>query len=179
MDSYYSLDPTYNKYSTPDNHELYCQGHFIEAAVAHYRYTMHQGKPDPVLLNVAINCANHICDTFGPNKRKQLTWHQELEIALPKLAKLCQEIGDPYNARAQEYIDKAAFFLGIRGDYANRTVDDAEDMRAYVQDHSKVEDQMEPVGHAVRAQYMYTGMSELAAFDSSYYQKYDKALTSL
>ena len=140
---------------------------------------MHQGKPDPVLLNVAINCANHICDTFGPNKRKQLTWHQELEIALPKLAKLCQEIGDPYNARAQEYIDKAAFFLGVRGDYANRTVDDAEDMRAYVQDHSKVEDQMEPVGHAVRAQYMYTGMSELAALNSSYYQKYDKTLTSL
>lgn len=140
---------------------------------------MHQGKPDPVLLNVAINCANHICDTFGPDKRKQITGHQELELALPKLAKLCQEIGEPYNARAKEYIDKAAFFLSVRGDYANRSTDDVADMRSHFQDHAKVEDQMEPVGHAVRAQYMYTGMSELAALDSNYYQKYDKALTSL
>ena len=140
---------------------------------------MHQGKPDPVLLNVAINCANHICDTFGPNKRKQITGHQELELALPKLAKLCNEIGEPYNARAQEYIDTAAFFLSVRGDYANRTKDDDADMRAYFQDHAKVEDQMEPVGHAVRAQYMYTGMCDLAALNPTYYQKYDKALSSL
>ena len=140
---------------------------------------MHQDKPDPTLLNVAINSAKHICDTFGKDKNKQITWHQELEIALPKLAKLCLEIGEPYNTRAQEYINETAFFLGVRGDYANRAVDDGADMRAYVQDHAKVEDQMEPVGHAVRAQYMYTGMCDLAAIDSNYYQKYDKALTSL
>src|SRR5262249_54996630 len=44
-------------------HELYCAGHLIEAAVAHYRIT---GKRN--FLDIAIRLANHICDTFGEGK---------------------------------------------------------------------------------------------------------------
>ncbi len=52
----------YQWYSNDDNHELYCQGHFIEAAVAHYRATqkINDGSADPRLFNVAWSWADHI-----------------------------------------------------------------------------------------------------------------------
>ena len=49
----------------------------------------------------------------------------------------------------------------------------------YDQDHKPVSEQTEAVGHAVRAQYLYTGMCELATVDQRYAAKYDNALRSL
>lgn len=183
FDTYWSLDPNYTKYSNTDRHELYCQGHFIEAAVAHYRYSKNiQIEPDTRLLDVAINSADHISKTFGTDasQRKQIPGHEEIELSLLKLAKLCQEIGGKYGANADKYIKTAAFFLGVRGDYEGRTVDDTKgSKREYYQDHAKVEDQRKAVGHAVRAQYLYTGMCDLASIDSQYAAKYDQALKAL
>lgn len=182
FDTVYSLSPGYTKYSNVDNHELYCQGHFIEAAVAHYRYSKHrEAKPDDRLLKVAINSANHIAATFGngEGKLKQIPGHEEIELALIKLAKLCREIGGDYEKYVDTYINTAEFFLQVRGDYEGRTADIPDDKRQYYQDHLPVSQQMDAVGHAVRAQYLYTGMCELATERSEYEEIYDKALTSL
>ncbi|MDO5328947.1 MAG: glycoside hydrolase family 127 protein [Coriobacteriia bacterium] len=186
FDTYWSIytndqGEEYQKYSNVDNHELYCQGHFMEAAVAHYRYTSHEGTPDTRLLNVAINSADHIVKTFGTDQgqRKQIPGHQEIELALMKLAKLCQEIGGEYSVKAQGYINKAAYFLEERGNYEGRTADLTPDRRIYYQDHLPVANQTEAFGHAVRAQYMYTGMAELASIDPNYATKYDNALKAL
>ena len=57
-------------------HELYCTGHFIEAAVAHDRAT---GKR--TLLDVAVKLADCLDRTFGPDNAtrcratKRSNWH--------------------------------------------------------------------------------------------------------
>lgn len=186
LDTYWELDPDYERYSNPDNHELYCQGHFIEAAVAHYRYQLHKnpGSPDDRLLKVALNSADHLVKTFGPadNQRHQIPGHEEIELALIKLAKLYEEINptDP-DQKAQGYINTAAYFLEMRGhDWDKRTADKIIlGKREYDQDHARVSEQMEAVGHAVRAQYLYTGMCELASIDPTYASKYDTALQAI
>ncbi len=177
FDTYYTLQPGHPKFTAVDMHELYCMGHFMEAAIAHYECT---GKTDTRLLDVAVKCADYLDTMFGPEegKRKQIAGHQEIEIALLRLAKIMLERGDDYGVRAHKYADLAVYFLEVRGDYADRDADGPLS-KPYWQDHAKVEDQMEAVGHAVRAQYMYTAMTELASIDEEYREKYDKALTSL
>ena len=60
-----------------NSHELYGNGHLIEAAVAHYRAT---GKR--ALLDVAIPVADHIDGVFGPDGRRDTSGHEEIELAL-------------------------------------------------------------------------------------------------
>ena len=83
------------------SHELYDQGHLIEAAVAHFRATSKR-----TLLNVAIRSADLICRVFGPSARRDVPGHEEIEIALVKLYRVT---GD------RKYVDTAAFFIDERG----------------------------------------------------------------
>ena len=81
-------------------HELYVAGHFIQAAIAHYRAT---NRPD--LLQVARRLADHICDTFGPveeAKRAEADGHPEVEMALVELYRTTGET---------KYLDQAKFFV--------------------------------------------------------------------
>ena len=121
------------------SHELYNVGHMYEAAVAHYLVTDKR-----TFLDIAIKNANLIDKEFGWGKIEMYPGHQEIEIGLVKLFRVT---GD------QRYLDLAKFFLDVRGP------DDWE----YNQAHLKVVDQMEPVGHAVRALYMYSGMADVTA----------------
>ena len=59
------------------SHELYNSGHLYEAAVAHYQAT---GKRS--LLDVAIKNANLVCSVFGPDGRRAVPGHEEIELAL-------------------------------------------------------------------------------------------------
>ena len=127
-----------------DSHELYNLGHLYEAAVAHYQAT---GKR--TLLNVAVKSADLVSRTFGPNGRKEVPGHQEIEIGLVKLYRATGE---------QRYLDLAKFFLDQRGNAAGHKL-----YGEYAQDHLPVVDQREAVGHAVRAAYMYSGMADVAA----------------
>ena len=47
------------------DHELYCAGHLIQAAVAHAR-----GRGDTRLLGVARRLADHIDEVFGPGRNE-------------------------------------------------------------------------------------------------------------
>ena len=144
------------------SHELYNVGHMYEAAVAHFRAT---GKR--TLLDVAVKNADLIVANFGPGKNYDIPGHEEIEIGL---AKLYQVTGK------QEYLDLAKFFVDQRGRHEKRTpggVLGAEDIGRgpeYAQDHLRVTEQREAVGHAVRALYFYSGVADIAALtgDESY-----------
>lgn len=155
-----------------DRHELFVAGHFYEAAAAHYRAT---GKSDPRLLNMAVKNADYLTGLFGPGKWKQVPGHEEIELALIKLAALCREIGGSYAERAERYTALAKFFLETRGDHEGRHGINHDN--AYDQDHLPVAEQTEAVGHAVRACYLYTAMAEMALLEQS--AAYDRALLSL
>jgi DUF1680 family protein len=128
-------------------HELYCAGHMIEAAVAHYRAT---GKR--TFLDVAIKYADYIDSVFGPTKRHGLCGHEEIELALVKLYQVTGQ---------QKYFDLANFFIDMRG---NKEARDGKIWGPYCQDHKPVRDQDEIVGHAVRAAYLYCGTADTAAY---------------
>jgi DUF1680 family protein len=134
------------------SHELYNLGHLFEAAAAHYQAT---GKR--TLLNVATKSIDLLVRTFGWGKREDYPGHQEVEIGLAKLYRITGR---------QDYLDLAKFFLDVRGPGGD----------AYNQAHLKVLDQAEAVGHAVRANYMYSAMADVAALtgDHSYVEAIDR-----
>ena len=138
------------------SHELYDMGHMIEAAVAHFQST---GKRS--FLNVAIKSADLMCKVFGPTARRDVPGHEEVELALVKL----------YRATGnRKYLDQAKFFLDERG--RAHTVPPAKfgqgsrffmyNDLSYRQDHLPVVEQKQAVGHAVRATYLYIGMTDVA-----------------
>jgi hypothetical protein len=134
-----------------NSHELYNLGHFFEAAVAHYQAT---GKK--TMLDIAVKAADLIVKDFGWGKCEHYPGHQEVEIGLTKL----------YRATGKkEYLDLAKFFLDVRGPGGEE----------YNQAHKKVVEQTDAVGHAVRANYMFSGMADMAALtgDKAYLKAID------
>jgi DUF1680 family protein len=131
------------------SHELYNVGHLYEAAVAHFQAT---GKR--TLLDVATRNADLIDRVFGPNPGQSIDvpGHQEIELGLVRLAQVTGE---------QRYLDLAQFFLDMRGRADLRTT-----YGQYCQDHLPIAQQTEPVGHAVRAGYMYAAVADVAAIRS-------------
>ena len=127
-----------------DSHELYDLGHMIEGAIAHYRAT---GKRN--FLDIAIKYADCVCREIGPNEGQQVKvpGHQIAEMALAKLYVLT---GD------QKYLDEAKFFIDQRG-HGEKGAEE------YRQSHVPVMQQDEAVGHAVRAEYFYSGIADVAA----------------
>ena len=127
-----------------DSHELYDLGHMIEGAIAHYRAT---GKRN--FLDIAIRYADCVCREIGPGEGQQVRvpGHQIAEMALAKLYILT---GD------KKYLDEAKFFIDMRG-HGEKGAE------AYRQSHVPVMEQDEAVGHAVRAEYFYSGIADIAA----------------
>ena len=140
------------------NHELYNVGHMYEAAVAYYQAT---GKRN--LLDIALKNADLIDSVFGARKLRDVPGHQEIEIGLIRLFRVTGE---------RKYLDLARFFLDERGRANGREI-----YGAYCQDHLPVTEESEAVGHAVRAGYMYAGMTDIAALTGAAdYQAAVKAL---
>lgn len=147
-----------------DDHELYCAGHFIEAAVAY-----HEATGSQQVLCIARRLADHLCAVFGPDQsqRNGYPGHPEIELALVKLHGLTQE---------KRYLKLAAFFIDRRGQTPHFFDEEAKargdhkpygpwmgrfDYR-YCQAHIPVRKQQEAVGHAVRALYLYIAITDLA-----------------
>jgi len=120
------------------SHELYNCGHLYESAAAHYGATGRR-----TLLDVALKNADLLCRDFGPDGFAYYPGHQIVEMGLVKLFRITGR---------REYLDLAAFFLDSR-----------RNGEEYNQAHLPVSEQTEPVGHAVRATYMYSGMADAAA----------------
>ncbi|AMR26144.1 six-hairpin glycosidase [Hymenobacter psoromatis] len=136
------------------SHELYDAGHLYEAAVAHYQAT---GKK--TLLNIALKNADLVCAVFGPGKLRVAPGHEIVEMGLVKLYRVT---GKP------EYLRTAKFFLDARGHYPGYDPKSPDTWKngSYWQDDKPVIDQTEAEGHAVRAEYLYSAMADVAALTS-------------
>jgi DUF1680 family protein len=135
------------------SHEFYNAGHMYEAAAAHYVAT---GKPD--FLDVAVKNADLIHEVCITQGNKYVPGHQEIEIGLVKL----------FRATGNEkYLRLAKHLLDIRSEAGGAE---------YNQSHLPVTRQSEAVGHAVRANYMYTAMADIAALtgDTAYLEAIDR-----
>jgi uncharacterized protein len=135
-----------------DWHEMYCAGHLIEGAIAHYEATN-----DPKLLDALCRYADHIDTTFGPNpgQKRGYCGHPEIELALIRLAHTTGE---------QRYLKLAHYFVEERGQqphyYDSEARERGDDPAAfrfktyeYCQAHVPIREQTKVVGHAVRAMY--------------------------
>ncbi|MBZ9921275.1 glycoside hydrolase family 127 protein [Mesorhizobium sp. B2-4-2] len=158
---YQRIQPGLRWTNLRDCHELYCAGHLIEGAVAYYQAT---GKRK--LLDVMCRYADHIASVLGPEpgKKKGYCGHEEIELALVKLARVTGE---------NKYMELAKYFIEQRGQQPHYFDEEARargtDPKAYhfktyeySQSHIPVREQDKVVGHAVRAMYLYSGMADIA-----------------
>lgn len=162
LDTYYILSGQNKIFSNlRDHHELYCFGHLVEAAVAYQTAT---GKDK--LLCAATRFADFIADYFGSEdgKCKGYPGHEIAEMALIRLYEMTGE---------KKYLDLSAFFVFERGkrpyyfdgEEAAETIPPeqaAERRYSYYQAHLPVLEQKEVTGHAVRAMYLYSGVTDVA-----------------
>lgn len=135
------------------SHELYNLGHLFEAGVAHYQATGSRS-----LLDVCLKAAELLDREFGDGEPRISPGHQVVEMGL---AKLYRVTGDA------RWLKLARFFLDVRGARGSQ----------YSQDHKPVLEQDEAVGHAVRANYMYCGMADVAALSGD--PRYFTAITKI
>ncbi len=135
------------------SHELYNSGHLFEAAAAHHWAT---GKSN--LLDIATKNADLLVEKFGPGKLQIPPGHQIVETGLIRLYHITGR---------KEYLTLARYFLDWRGDSTTHKL-----YGTYNQDHVPVTKQTEAVGHAVRAEYQYAAMTDIAALygDEAYLQ---------
>lgn len=142
------------------SHELYNAGHLYEAAAVHYKAT---GKRN--FLDIALKNADLICKTFGDaeGEIKAVPGHEIIETGLIQLYKITNE---------KKYLNMARYFLDNRGNPENHEL-----YGAYSQDSIPLIDQDEVVGHAVRAVYVYAGMTDIAALQGD--KEYEDAVFDL
>jgi hypothetical protein len=162
LSSYYTVvEPGRRFTNLRDQHELYCAGHLIEAAVAHHEAT---GKNN--LLDIMLRYADLIDTTFGPDDDQKHGYpgHEEIELAL---IRLYRTTGD------ERYFKLSRYFIEQRGqqphyfdEEAHARGDNPADFRhgtyEYNQSHLPIREHTHAVGHAVRGTYLYTAVTELA-----------------
>src|SRR5688572_6888019 len=135
------------------SHELYNAGHMYEAGVAYYQAT---GKR--VFLDVCLKNAELLWQVFGENRRRLAPGHEIVEMGLVKLYRVT---GD------QRWLQLAKEFIDARGPGGD----------PYSQQHKLAVDQDQAIGHAVRANYLYAGMADVAALTGD--QRYLTAITKI
>ena len=144
-----------------DDHELYCAGHLIEAAVAHYQAT---GKT--TFLEVMCRYADYIGTVFGPEpgQKRGYCGHEEIELALVKLAEATGE--EKYQSLAQYFVDERGQQPHYFDSEAKARGEDPAGFHfstyGYNQSHLPVREQSQVIGHSVRGMYLYTAMADLA-----------------
>lgn len=146
-------------------HDIYNIGCLVEAGVHYYLAT---GKIN--LLSCSIKAAMGMVNVMGEHPKKNIVpAHSLPEEALVKLYYLFEDdemlysqMKEAYNLEIDhnQFLDLATFWMNNRGVHHNRTSYPPY-MGEYAQDHCKVEDQCEAVGHAVRASLMYTGLTSV------------------
>ena len=149
FNSYFGhLEPE-NRFTRRNDHELYCAGHLLEAAIA-YRDATGKGK----FLSLMIDYIDLIYRVFYVDKSAVFTspGHEEIELALVKLYRVTNE---------RKYLDLALYFVEQRGCVNYDGIPGAIG-GSTVQDHLPIREQKTAEGHAVRACYLYSAVADLA-----------------
>ena len=125
-------------------HELYCAGHLMQAAVASAR-----SLGDDRLLAVATRTADLIVRLFGGADALAYPGHPEVEYALVELYRVTGRV---------EYLDTARAFVDRRG---SGWLGRGGFGTAYFQDDAPVRETAVMRGHAVRALYLNSGVTDV------------------
>ncbi len=135
-----------------NDHELYCAGHLIEAAVAYIK-----APGEERFLKAMCKYADYIEKCFKTEKTASFVTpgHPELELALVKLYELTGE---------RRYFDLAQYFIdehgkGHPGDQGTFL---PSGNALYNQDEMPLKDRTTINGHSVRALYLYSGAADVA-----------------
>ena len=164
LGTYFTIEEPNRKFkSLMNSHELYCAGHFMEAAAAY-----HEAVGNQIVLETAKKLAACIEKALGPEGTFGYDGHEEIEIGLMKL----------YHQTGEEaFLNLSRHFLRIRGtdedffgeqkksDPGRRPLIEGMDRfrRSYFQAHRPLLEQDTAEGHAVRLVYMCTAMADVAA----------------
>lgn len=146
FNSYFiTCEPT-QRFQRRMDHELYCAGHWIEAAVAYYRAT---GRDR--FLKIVCRYADLIDRVFRVERSAAFTTpgHEEIELALVKLYETTGE---------ERYLTLSRFFVDQRG--CNPETSYSSYPHRQTQSHAPVREQHTAEGHAVRAGYLYCAMAD-------------------
>ncbi len=151
FNSHFLVSRQKERFMHRDDHELYCAGHLIEAAIAYYKVT---GKDK--FLKAMCRYANYIEKVFKEQKSAAFTTpgHPELELALMKLSKAT---GD------KRYAELAKYFIDEHGRHENDKKQYEFTNEYYNQDDMPLKDRNTVEGHSVRALYLLCGMADVAA----------------
>jgi DUF1680 family protein len=163
LNTYYIINGLEKRFTNlQDHHELYCMGHFIEAAAAYYEAT---GKRP--LLDAMIRYVDCVDTHIGPEEGK-LHGYPGHEIAEMALVRLYAITGDEKHLRLAKYfIDergRAPLYFEEETSRNGNTFywKDTYVKYQYYQAGKPVREQNLAEGHAVRAVYLYSGMADVA-----------------
>jgi DUF1680 family protein len=141
------------------SHEDYLLGHYLEAAIAYLEAT-----GDPVLYQSAVAAIDDMAVTFlGDVPPPYAPGHAEIEQALTRLYGITGE---------QRYLDLCGWLIAQRGRHEGRP-----SFGPYAQDHLPIEDQRTIEGHAVRAAFLFNGVTEYVG--ATGHHGYREALLSI
>ena len=140
---------TGERFTLREEHELYCLGHLIEAAVAYYNAT---GKRK--FLDAMCKYADYVERVFLIEKSAAFVTpgHPEIELALVKL----------YEATGEKrYLELSKHFVDMHGSCGDRAPYNGTNLY-YNQDEVPVRERNTAEGHCVRAIYLLCGMCDVA-----------------
>lgn len=164
LSTYYTIKEPDRKFKNlGEGHELYCAGHFLEAAVAYNEATGNEK-----VLQIAYKLADYIDSYFGDEDGKHfgIDGHEEIEIGLMRLYRVSGN--DRYKKLAEYFINsrgvKPGFFIEQWKELDNNLLGGVRSFPlTYFQNHVPVKEQDTAEGHAVRLVYMCTAMADIAA----------------
>lgn len=164
LNTYFSMMAPEKRWTNlQECHEMYCLGHFMEAAVAHY-----QATGSNQMLDIMERAFDQMASVIGPEEGKIHGYpgHPEIELALMRMYEVTGR--EKYAAYADYLVDvrgKQPFFYDEE-QQARGYIKYPENIpfgRKYTQSHMPIVDQVEAAGHAVRALYLFSGVLDAAA----------------
>ena len=161
LDTRFTIDQKERRWQNLlEAHELYCAGHMMEAACAYYEATGNRK-----LVDVMERNAEHIYKIFITEKADGYPGHPEVELALMKMFAVTKN---------RHCLELAKHFIDCRGvdpHYYEKEIkkrnwwiwgNNPSDY-SYQQSDMPLRDASDAKGHAVRAAYLYSGMTDVAA----------------
>lgn len=123
------------------SHEDYALGHYLESAIAYWEVT---GKD--AMYKSAVRAVDNMAEVFLGSQRAYAPGHEEIEQALMRLYGLTGNT---------KYLQLCGWLIGQRGRHKGRP-----SFGRYSQDHLPVKEQRTIEGHAVRAAFLFNGVTE-------------------
>jgi DUF1680 family protein len=123
------------------SHEDYVLGHYLEAGIGYLESTGNH-----TLYDSALRAVDNMASVFLGNSRAYAPGHEEIEQALTRLYGMT---GDP------KYLNLCGWLIAQRGCHEGRP-----NFGLYSQDQIPVKEQRTIEGHAVRAAFLFNGVTE-------------------